>query len=42
MEVFATLDVGMVAVVAAAAAAAATLQVALIFCCQLQIVLPSR
>jgi hypothetical protein len=39
MEVFATLDVAMAA---AAAAAAATLQVALIFCCLLQIVLPSR
>ena len=44
MEVFATLDVAMVAVVAAAAAVvvAATLRVALILCCLLQIVLPSR
>ncbi len=42
MEVFATLDVAMVAVVAAAVAVAATLRVALIFCCLLQIVLPSR
>ncbi len=44
MEVFATLDVAMVAVVAAAAGVvvAATLQVALILCCLLQIVLPSR
>jgi hypothetical protein len=43
MEVFATLDVAMAAAVAAAAAAAAaTLRVALIFCCLLQIVLPSR
>ena len=41
MEVFATLDLAMVAV-AAAAAAPATLRVALIFCCLLQIVLPSR
>ncbi len=40
MEVFATLDVAMAA--AAAAAAAATLRVALIFCCLLQTVLPSR
>ncbi len=40
MEVFATLDVAMAAV--AAAAAAATLRAALIFCCLLQIVLPSR
>jgi hypothetical protein len=38
MEVFVTLDVTM----AAAAAAAATLRAALIFCCLLQIVLPSR
>jgi hypothetical protein len=44
MEVFATLDVAMVAVAAAAAAVvvAATLRVALILCCLLQIVLPSR
>ncbi len=44
MEVFAMLDVAMVAVAAAAAAAAeaATLQAAWIFCCLLQIVLPSR
>ncbi len=43
MEVFATLDVAMVAVAAAAAAAAAgTLRAAWIFCCLLQIVLPSR
>jgi hypothetical protein len=43
MEVLATLDVAMVAVAAAAAVVAvATLQVALIFCCLLQIVLPSR
>ncbi len=42
MEVFATLDVAMVAVAAAAAVAAATLRAALIFCCLLQIVLPSR
>ncbi len=42
MEVFTTLDVAMVAVAAAAAAAAATLRAALIFCCLLQIVLPSR
>jgi hypothetical protein len=42
MEVFATLDVAMVVVVAAAAAAGATLRAALIFCCLLQIVLPSR
>ena len=44
MEVFATLDVAMVAVVAAAAdvVVAATLRVALILCCLLQIVLPSR
>ncbi len=41
MEVFTTLDVAMAAA-AAAAAAAATLQAALIFCCILQIVLPSR
>ncbi len=41
MEVFATLDVALAAA-AAAAAAAATLQAALIFCCLLQIVLPSR
>ncbi len=40
-EVFATLDVAMAAV-AVAAAAAATLRAALIFCCLLQIVLPSR
>ncbi len=39
MEVFATLDVAMVAV---ATAAAATLRPALTFCCLLQIVLPSR
>ncbi len=39
MEVFAKLDVAMVAV---GAAAAATLQAASIFCCLLQIVLPSR
>ncbi len=38
MDVFTTLDVAM----AAAAAATATLRVALIFCCLLQIVLPSR
>ncbi len=42
MEVFATLDVAMVAVAAAAATAAATLRAAWIFCCLLQIVLPSR
>jgi hypothetical protein len=42
IEVFATLDVAMVAVVAAAVAAAATLRAALIFCCLLQINLPSR
>ena len=42
MEVFAMLDVAMVAVAAAAVAAAATLRAALIFCCLLQIVLPSR
>ncbi len=48
MEVFATLDVAMAAAAAAAAAvatavaAAATLRAALIFCCLLQIVLPSR
>ncbi len=42
MEVFASLDVAIVAVAAAAAAAAVTLRVALIFCCLLQIVLPSR
>ncbi len=41
MEVFATLDVAMAAA-AEAAAAAGTLQGALIFCCLLQIVLPSR
>ncbi len=41
MEVFDTLDVAMAAVVVAAAAVA-TLQAALIFCCLLQIVLPSR
>ncbi len=41
MEVFATLDVAMAAAVAAAAAVA-TLRAALIFCCLLQIVLPSR
>ncbi len=39
MEVFAMLDVAMVAV---AAAAVATLRAAWIFCCLLQIVLPSR
>ncbi len=44
MEVFVTLDVAMVAVAAAAAAVvvSATLRVALILCCLLQIVLPSR
>ncbi len=42
MEVFGTLDVAMVAVAAAAVAVAATLRAALIFCCLLQIVLPSR
>jgi hypothetical protein len=42
MEVFATLDVAMVAVAAAAVVVAATLRAALIFCCLLQIVLPSR
>ncbi len=42
MEVFATLDVAMAAAAAAAAAAAVTLRAALIFCCLLQIVLPSR
>ncbi len=42
MEVFAMLDVAMVVVVAAVAAAAATLRAALIFCCLLQIALPSR
>ncbi len=41
MEVFTTLDAAMAGAVAAAAAAA-TLRVALIFCCLLQIVLPSR
>ncbi len=42
MEVFATLDVAMVVVGAAAVVVAATLRAALIFCCLLQIVLPSR
>ena len=42
MEVFATLDVAIVAVAAAAVAVAATLRAAWIFCCLLQIVLPSR
>ncbi len=41
MEVFPTLDMAM-AVAAAAAVAAATLRAALIFCCLLQIVFPSR
>ncbi len=41
MEVFAMLDVA-TAAAAAAAAGAATLRAALIFCCLLQIVLPSR
>jgi hypothetical protein len=42
MEVFTMLDMAMVVVVAAAVAAEATLWAALIFCCLLQIVLPSR
>ncbi len=42
MDVFAMLDVAMVAVATAVAAAAATLRAAWIFCCLLQIVLPSR
>ncbi len=41
MEVFATLDVAIEAA-AAAATVAVTLRAALIFCCLLQIVLPSR
>jgi hypothetical protein len=42
VEVFATLDMAVAAAAAAAAAMAATLRAALIFCCLLQIVLPSR
>jgi hypothetical protein len=42
MEVFVMLDVAMVAVAATVVVTAATLRAALIFCCLLQIVLPSR
>jgi hypothetical protein len=42
MEVFTKLDVAMLAVAAAVVVVAATLRVASIFCCLLQIVLPSR